>query len=211
MKLRRMAATLSATFDDALCRLENHEAVAQCAIDDLRKGVAQIKVQRNRAQAELEQLEYQADEAQKGVSDWQARAVRFADDDEAKALDCLARAEQQQAQAERLAQQIEAHQKLVDELQATLQKAEAQLQQLTLKKSALAARGARSRSLKAVERAECDGTTQEIFDRWEVQVMTDEVTEINEGVSVDRLERELLAEEEQARLKEKLAALRESK
>lgn len=210
MKLKRIAATVSASFEDALSKIENHEAVAQCAIDDMRKAVAQIKVQTSRAQAELKKLQGQQAEATQAITDWQQRALSVADQDEAKALQCLERAEQQEARSAALAEQIDQHQSLVDELQRTLQEAEGQLQTLNLKRSSLAARDARSRSLRKVERAGCNLSSAQVFDRWETAVLTEEALDVVPpfGGQSDPLQQAFAADEQQARLQDKLAALR---
>lgn len=208
MKFRRIAATFSAGIEEVLSKIENHEAVAECAIDDLRKAGAQIKVQRSRARKELERLSEQLDAARQAEQDWQDRALRFAAEDEAKALACLKRGEGQQQRIAELDQQVQAHQELVLELESTLAQAESQLQSLALKKSALTARGARSRSMRKVEAASNCGTVQDIFDRWETQVLADEAVDNVSSEPTDPLEQSLLAEEEQARLRAKLNALR---
>ncbi len=204
MKLRRIAATVSAGFEDALSRIENHEAVAETALQDLRKSVAQIAVQRRRAEAEVERLQVQQSSAVKAQADWQQRALAVAAEDEPRALQCLARAETAATQEEELGGQIAAHQALVDELGATLERAQAQLQTLSLKKSALSARDVHSRSLREVDAVTTNPQVQDVFDRWETQVLAEEAGVLAQPHSADAFERAFLAEEEQLRLRAKL-------
>ena len=209
MKLKRLAATVSASFEDVLGRIENHEAVAECAIDDMRKAVAQIKVQLGRASAEHKQLQNTLTEAEQAVTDWQQRALAVADSDEEKALQCLERAEQQQSRVAELTDQVAEHQGLVDDLTQTLQRAEGELQSLNLKKTSLAARDARSRSLRKVERAGSKTSAVDAFDRWETSVLADEALDtVGRSTAADPLQQEFTASEQQTRLREKLAALK---
>lgn len=209
MKLKRLAATVSASFEDVLGRIENHEAVAECAIDDMRKAVAQIKVQLGRASVEHKQLQNTLTEAEQAVTDWQQRALAVADSDEEKALQCLERAEQQQSRAAELTDQVAEHQGLVDDLTQTLQRAEGELQSLNLKKTSLAARNARSRSLRKVERAGSKTSAVDAFDRWETSVLADEALDtVGRSTAADPLQQEFTASEQQTRLREKLAALK---
>ena len=209
MKLKRLAATVSASFEDVLGRIENHEAVAECAIDDMRKAVAQIKVQLGRASAEHKQLQNTLAEAEQAVTDWQQRALAVADSDEEKALQCLERAEQQQSRVAELTDQVAEHQGLVDDLTQTLQRAEGELQSLNLKKTSLAARDARSRSLRKVERAGSKTSAVDAFDRWETSVLADEALDtVGRSTAADPLQQEFTASEQQTRLREKLAALK---
>lgn len=43
MKVKRLMASVSAGFEDFVTRVENHEAVADCAIDELRKAAARVR------------------------------------------------------------------------------------------------------------------------------------------------------------------------
>ena len=212
MKIKRLAATVSATFDDALSKIENHEAVADCVIDDCRKAVGKIRVQKNRAQAEVNMLGAKLIEQKNDQQKWQERALRCAegcaDTDEAKALACLQKAEQLDGQIQLVKEQLSQHEGLVQELSASLSQAEHQLQTLTLKRSALAARGAASQSKRRVDKLQGNSSAQELFDRWEANVVSEELAETITVEAADALELEFVKAEEASRLKAKLEQLR---
>lgn len=208
MRLKRLAATVSATFDDALNKIENHEAVADCVIADARKAVGQIRVEKQRVAGEIKRLNKQHTDACEAVSSWRERALACAADDEDKALACLKRSEQSAQQAQHLQQQKTEHEGLLAQVDGTLQRAEEQLRQATLKRSALSARSAASRSRHKSEQLEANGQTTAVFERWEAAVISDELTTQTTAVDYDPLAQEFLEAEEAQRLKAELERLR---
>ena len=207
MKLKRLAATVSASFDDALNRIENHEAVAECVIRDAREAVAKIQLERNRAQKELSLLTSREAEAIEAEERWKQRALEVAERDEAKALACLQRAEQSVQQQQTSQGQIKELQALVAELDQALKTAESQLQSLRTRRAALAARGAASRSRSKAQQI-ADEDRCGVFERWEAAVLTDELSADVVTESVDSLALEFNQAEESLRLKAQLRALR---
>ena len=209
MKLKRLAARVSASFDDALNRIENHEAVAECVIRDAREAVAKIQLERNRAQKELSLLTSREAEAIEAEERWKQRALEVAERDEAKALACLQRAEQSVQQQQTSQGQIKELQALVAELDQALKTAESQLQSLRTRRAALAARGAASRSRSKAQQI-ADEDRCGVFERWEAAVLTDELSADVVTESVDSLALEFNQAEESLRLKAQLRALRQT-
>ncbi len=211
LKIKRLVASVSASIEDVVCKLENHEAVADCLLDDLRKGIAQVKVQRGRIDAQSQQTEKQLKQAREDIARWQQRALKVAADDEDKALHCLQRAEQSEAVAATLTDQLNAHLTTLQQLDAQIGEMEANLNELTLKRAALSAREINARS-KGPGGRDCAATATHLFDRWEESVITHEsaagVAQAGGMPSSDIIEREFIQEEQQAALKEKLNALR---
>ena len=211
MRFRRLAATVSATFDDALCRIENHEAVAATVIADARKAVARIQVQHKRTQKELSRLETALEESAKQINTWRDRAKGCAEENEERALACLKKAEEEAAKQSQLESQISEHRTLAGELDTALSGAQSQLQELTAKRASLSARGAVSKSYRTSNKLCEDLNNQEFFDRWEAAVTADELSQgpIVSG-STDALTAEFETAEETERLRAELEKLRSS-
>ncbi|MEM7099308.1 MAG: hypothetical protein AAF541_13680 [Pseudomonadota bacterium] len=211
MRFRRLAATLSATFDDALGRIENHEAVAATVVADARKAVAGIQVQSRRTAAELDRLEKALKEAVAQSDAWRERAKSCAEEDEERALACLKKAEIEQEKQTQLKTQIAEHRELVGELDNALANAQRQLRELTAKRASLSARGAVTKSYRTSNKLCEDINNQELFDRWEAAVTADELGQGGSIVTAtDALTAEFELAEEDERLRAELAQLRKS-
>jgi phage shock protein A len=206
MKARRLMASISAGFEDFVTRVENHEAVADCAIDDLRNATAQVRVQQGRTAAQVKRLEDELQRAGNEVERWRDRALRV--EDEQKALECMRRAKQSERRSEALETQLRDHLALVDDLSARQRDLEGRLSDVQLKRTALSSRAARARTLKRAERCGPGETLDSVFDRWETVVTADEY---RDGVTLepaDLLDREFAAEEDDDALRAELDALR---
>jgi phage shock protein A len=91
MRLKRLVATVSAGFEDFVAKVENHEAVADCIIDEVRQAAARVRVQHARARSRILRLEREGDELIAERSRWNGRAVSLAASDETRALECVRR------------------------------------------------------------------------------------------------------------------------
>ena len=212
LRIKRLRASISAGIEEVVGKLENHEAVADCLLQDLRSDTAQIRVQQNRVDSQAERTAEQLREAEADEARWNQRALALAESDEPKALQCLERAQHSHKLAETLSQQLHAHQTTIDELGATIVEMESKLADLTLKRATLSSRELRAGSSRTAAGCQNVDTANQLFDRWEASVMTDEYVgelRITGGhVVTDVLDREFSAVENQTLLKEKLQALK---
>lgn len=214
LRIKRLVASISAGIEDVVGKLENHEAVADCLLDDLRQSISQVKVQRGRIDTQAKRTEKQIQDAVRDVQVWQQRAVKVAEEDEAKALHCLQRAEHSESTAETLTEQLNAHLATLQELDARISDMETSLNDLALKRASLSAREVNARAKGPIN---CDGSESaaRLFERWEESVMTNEsaagVVRLGGHIASDVIEREFVEEEQQAKLKAKLAALKANK
>ena len=211
LRIKRLVASISAGIEDVVGKLENHEAVADCLLDDLRQGIAQVKVQRGRIETQAKRTETQLKEAQRDVERWQLRAVKVADEDEAKALHCLQRAEHSENTAATLTEQLNAHLTTLQELDARIAEMEVNLNELMLKRASLSAREVNARAKRPT--GDCSDSAVHLFERWVESVMTHEsaagVLRLGGHIASDVIEREFVEEEQQANLKAKLAELKD--
>ena len=207
MKVKRLVASLGASFEEFVNKVENHEAVAESAIRDVRAAAAKVKVQINGVNVQVERLRKRRDTLAEDIGRWRERARRFAGKDKDRALECLRRMERAKAEEARVGDQLSRHEALGDRLKERLTTIEARLSDLQLKKTDLAGRSA---CTQVRETADQETTTDvdSVFERWEIAVVKDEyLDEIITG-DHDRLERELDSEEEQKRLETLLDELK---
>jgi phage shock protein A len=210
MRLKRLFASVSAGFEDFVTKVENHEAVASCAIDELRAAAARVRVQHARLLTQIDRLEAQRRRAIEDEASWERRAVALADQDEAKALECVRRAERSRNRCDALAAQIGEQTRLAEELRERLTDLEARLAEVELKRTALSSRAVRAAALSCT-RSERDESIDAAFDRWETTVLADEYGDAPLHTASDPLEQELRSAEEQARLETRLAELKSNK
>lgn len=226
MKVKRLMASVSAGFEDFVTRVENHEAVADCAIDELRKAAARVRVQQARTATQLKRLEEQIGRLEAEAERWRTRALRVADAatvdtsgtggngvaDEAKAIECVRRARRAELEIDALATQRDRYRVLTEELQGRLRELERRLGEAQLRRTALSSRAARARTLRSVERCGPEESLEAVFDRWDTVVIADEyrdgVDPLDGPEPEDMLDREFADEEDLAALREDLAALR---
>ncbi len=208
MKIKRLVASVSAGFEDFVSKVENHEAVADCVIDDVRRATAQVKVQKNRTDAVIARTERQADTLEKDEQRWNERAVKLADSDGFRALECVRRARQAAEQRATLLEQLEEHRGLAADLGSRLAGLEQRLAELQLKRTALSSRAARAQTLRKADRPGACESVDTVFDRWETAVLADEYCDVGPSDGGDMLDLSFRAQEEEQELAERLAELK---
>lgn len=210
MRLKRLVATVSAGFEGFVASVENHEAVAESLIDDVRRSAAAVRVQQSRVQSQVSRLQGQRAGLDAELRRWNERAAELAGQDETTALECLRRARRIEARLTAIEAQLDAHLCLVDELRERRADLEQRLNDLQLRRTALSSRASSARALKT--RADAGDTAELVFDRWETAVLTDEYRgepspDSLDPTGVDSLEREFREREETTELRARLALL----
>lgn len=177
MKLKRLIQSLNGYFEELVKCLENHEAVAEGAINDIRKHTAKLKVQLKQTQVRLSQLEAQKLDLERSCKMWRKRAKQAAHTDKEKALRCMQALKNKESLIILLDEQIQNTKYLENDLQEHVLKAEQKLSELSTKKSHLSARASRTRVKQAGRVAyPYDIEQDDIFVRWEEKILADELT-----------------------------------
>ena len=206
MRLKRLVASVGASFEQFVNKVENHEAVAESVIRDVRAAAAKMKVQMAGVNARAESLRERRDRLAEDAGRWRTRAKRFATEDEDRALECLRRMKRADAEQAQVIGQLAQYEALGEELKDRLAAVEARLSDLQLKRTALSSRSARAQVMGAADQDPLSDANA-VFERWEMAVIEDEyLDDVVEGRS-DALERELDAAEEREQLKAALEAL----
>ncbi len=206
MKLKRLVATFGANFDSFVNKVENHEAVADAMIEDVRAAAAKLNMQKARNVQQLHQLNQKRQKQTDDVERWKQRAMAIAETDETRALECVKRFKQQEKLLAVLDAQINEHESLDIQLQQRLASVEERISGLQFKRTALSSRTAKTKAVTTSEGA-ITADIDSLFDRWEESVVKDEYLEGGIIEPVDTLDKSFSDVEEMDDLKATLADL----
>jgi len=207
-RFKQWSTVLFSRVDSMVSRMENHEALVDSAIREVRQSLARAKVQLGRVQLDRRTIETRHGDAQQAVHSWTERATAVAEKDEQRAIECLRRkhasAREADGLADRLAQQRQVEDKLVSDIRQVEERLTGLLHQRNLlrtRESTAAARGAMDTA--ASPFGEDVG---EVLERWEMQVTEAELGSGN-SVELDSFVDDFVASEEQQALREELRQL----
>lgn len=207
---KRVTSGVVARIDEVVREIENHEALIQSALEDLRRRTALAHVHLGRLQRDGQELRGRIEKARADESRWRERARRSRQDDEEKAMECLKRSKRAGA----LAAELEARERRHVEMEAQLQTEVSGLSerhqalkerlQMMRTRATCAEAGALVSDLEGEAHLEVEDT----FDRWERKVAIAEYRATG-PVKVDALADSFEAAEEAEALRLELAALDE--
>ena len=206
--LKRLSATFISRIDQVVGEIENHDAVIQVALQDMRKKIAEARVRLAQVQRDAEKLQREAEDQRQTAKRWRQRAVEAAADDESKALECVRRAKQCDRQAERLGESQRQYEQTVERLVQDIDTSEQRLRAMKQKHSLLRARQSTGAALCATSESEGAVLRQldDSFERWEIRIGEIE-TAVEHPDPIDPLERDFLSREQEIELRHELAAL----
>jgi phage shock protein A len=206
---KRLSATLVSSIDQVVGEIENHDAVVQASLQDMRKQIAEARVRLSRVHQEQASLQEQIQEQQDGAQRWRERALACSRSDEGKALECLNRSRHCQQRAEKLEQVLAGYESTAEKLAVDIETSEQRLAQNKQKLTLMRARQSTSSALNATGEGGPDACQlmDDTFDRWEINISQAEMI-ANSHALVDPLEREFTTREQQEELRRELAALR---
>lgn len=205
---QRISATLSARVDQAVTRVENHDAVVAAAIRNTQAGAARAKVRLVRVQKDGKALKKRLEELTEAEATWTDRAKRVGDTDKQRALECLRRRKLAQQQLERVKSSLEQHQLLETQVGETLRKIEHKLQEMKQQRNLMRSRESAANAMRLMTDiyGEADGDIEETFDRWETLITESEfVTEQDQPL--DNFDQGFETQEESQELEAELAIL----
>ena len=211
--LRLWTAALVSRVDGMVSRIENHEALAQSAIREVRQAAARASVQLRRVRRDGERQRRRLDELREAEATWRDRARRKADADETTALECLRRSQQAARRAASLEARLRDHERIERQLARDVAAVEERLVRLDEQRHVLVTRQSRAEAMSALRDTSAPLSTDldDLFDRWEVRIAERELAGgCVESEDVDPLEGELDREEEQEALRAELETLRRS-
>lgn len=209
-RIKRWTSALVLRVDQMMAQVENHEALADSVIRDVRRAAARAKVQLGRVQADGEGMRRRLAELEQAESRWRERARECAESDEDRALECLRRSRRAAGSLPELARRLAEHLRTEKLLSADVAKVEQRLEQLQLQRNLMRTRQSRAEALSGARAAESVGAGElgEIFEHWDTRITE---LELDGGVDtdVDSLELEYADAEERDELLAELAELRQ--
>jgi phage shock protein A len=215
-RFKQWSTVFLSRVDSVVSRLENHEALVDSAIDEVRHSLAKAKVQLGRVRHDRETLQRRHHQALAAVHSWTERATSIAAEDEQRALECLRRKHGSAREAagleSRLAEQVQVEERLVADIAAVEERLTRLLHQRNLlrtRESTAAAKGAMASATSPFGE-----DVGEVLERWEMQVVEAELgnsyigPDTSSGAAVaDSFGDSFAAEEEQRALREELREL----
>lgn len=203
---KRITTSVSASLDNAVGQIENHDAIVEASIKQTRQAVAKTKARINTLRQQQSVYEKQQVEAREQHQLWTDRATRLAESDQARALQCITRRNQCLAEIERLDKAIPQQQQLVQKVTGNMQKLESQLAEMTQKHNLMRSRQTVADVNRVVGRMHRDEDLQDTFERWEATVLEYELDGC-EFATDDPLDSELRNEENDEQLMAQLNEL----
>jgi len=210
---KRLSTTLVSRLDKVVGEIENHDAVIQVTLNEMRKKVAEAKVRLDQVRNEEQQLKQQILTQKENITLWQKRAVECAKTDEAKALECVSRSRQCQQKINSLERSLAQYTQTADKLARDIETSEQRLIKMKQKLTLMRARQSTSCALEATNEINSHSETllDESFDRWEINISQTEMSTAEMSTDscekIDLLERDFIAQEQQEELQKELEIL----
>ena len=203
---KRLSVSIKSHLDEAVSRIENHDAVIDAALQESRDAIARLKVQLSRARHDIEQLSEQLIQARQDEQNWIQRAKSLANTDETRALACLERRDTCTQSTRRLEQQRAQSEALQSRLSEKITQLEQKLSQDEQRLREFRGRDLTARAEKGLLaiKPEDTASVENAFERWELDITRREMA--SEGVVTLPQNRDPL--EERFRREEQLAARR---
>jgi phage shock protein A len=207
MKLiKRLSTSITATLDSAVGQLENHDAIVEVSIKQTRQAVAKTRARINTLRQQHQAYQAQLKEAKEQFDLWTQRATDLAASDQNKALQCVARRNQCEADIGRLSYSEKQQADLVRDVTANLQTLQGKLDQTTQKHNLMRSRQTVADVNRAVAYVNTDGNLSDTFERWESAVLEHEFA-VSDACSDDSLDLELTRAEDEVDLLAQLALI----
>lgn len=205
---RRLQATVSASLDNAVSQVENHDAVVEAALKDARSAAARARVRLARVQKEEANMQTKLNELQNMHQKWTDRAISTAKQDETQALECVKRRNACEQQITQTKEAITRHKELVINVGTSVDRIESRITDLTQQRNLMRSRHSAAEALRVINKIEgdCADGIDDTFERWEMLVTETEYMAGN-SAQVDTLNEAYVEAEDAENLKADLANL----
>ncbi len=206
--IRRISTSITSSVDRAVSKVENHDAIINAALRDTQQAAARSRVRLERVRKDGQALKTRHGNLKVAIVRWTERAKSVAKSDEAKALECLRRRKDCEAQLQNLELSIEKHDELEARIAEQVKKIEVRIGEVAQQRNMMRSRQSVAEAMRTINNIEgvSYGEIEDTFDRWEINLGE---TEILMGASTptDPLDTAFLAEEDTAELRAELSEL----
>ena len=205
--IKRLTTSVSATLENAVGELENHDAIVEANIKQTRQAVAKTQARLASLQQQQSNFESQLNVAREQIDLWESRAKSIAVTDEPKALQCLTRRNQSEAEVKRLTQAIDQQSTLITQVADNLHKLKTKLDEMSQRHNLMRSRQTVAEVNRAACKADHSQQLNETFERWEASVLDSELS-IGAHSNNDPLDAKFSREELSSELHAQLAELK---
>ncbi len=204
--LKKLTATLIASFDGAISRIENHDALIQASIQEVQKAGARARVRLQLLKRETAKMEKKVQHHREQSELWKDRAKSEGVKNEQKALECLRRHRTEDQKAIQLEEQLKEQKEVEIQLSHDLSKIEDKVRLLKQQRNILRTRESRAEALRAIQMEEQSGSydVNDILERWETKVTQYEFESECTSEAVTDFENEYVTREEEESLRRDL-------
>ena len=204
----RLQATISASLDNAVSQVENHDAVVEAALKDARSAAARARVRLSRVQKEEANMHSKLAELENMQRKWTERAVRTAEADEIQALECVKRKNACEQQIIQTKEAIARHKQLQANVGSSVDRIEQRITELTQQRNLMRSRHSAADAMRVINKIEgdCAEGIDDTFERWEMLVAETEYM-AGSSTGVDTLNETFAKDEDAESLKADLQDL----
>ncbi|SMF94194.1 phage shock protein A (PspA) family protein [Methylomagnum ishizawai] len=202
---KRIFVSVKAQLNEVAGDFENHEAVADAAIQELERLAATTRVRLGRLDRELKALDERHAALRKDAALWAERAVRVAAE-ETRALECVRRLEAVEREAGQLAVSLRETQALRQKIRAELDRQTTKLEEAKRRRTLLSSRQFHLEYAQLSDPLGGAEAVDAVFDRWEIRLGAVE-PDLAEGTGYDDLAAEFERTEQAESLRRRLAGL----
>ncbi|MCG7871218.1 MAG: PspA/IM30 family protein [Candidatus Thiodiazotropha lotti] len=211
---KRLSLTIRSQLDDAVSRIENHDAIIDAALQESRDAIARLKLQQSRMNRKLDGIDSQIDTLHKDEQRWVERAKSLTKHDEAQAITCLEQRDRCSDKLKQLQQQRDQCTEMTFRLSKNLLKLEQKLINDEQRLQEFRGRDLTTKAESAVQDVICSDASnlEQTFDRWELSITRNEMKQQGADPLIsetDALEERFQREERLAAHKAELKALME--
>lgn len=206
--IRRISTTITSSVDRAVSKVENHDAIINAALRDTQQAAARSRVRLARVKKDGDALKKRCADLKQSAARWTERARSIGADDEAKALECLRRRKDCEAQLHTLRDSIEKHDELESRIAEQVKKIEDRIGEVAQQRNMMRSRQSVAEAMRTINNIEgvSYGDIEDTFDRWEINLGETEIL-MGAVTASDPLDSAFLAEEDTAELRAELTEL----
>jgi len=205
---KRWMSGVTARLDELVSQVENHEALVQSAMAEMRVKTARAKARLERVARDGRELRERGRREREATVTWRERARNCAD--HPRALECLRRSRHAQAAADAIAQRVAEHERIEAQLRTQLRALEQRVADIQQTHHVMRTRQTRAEALACLEQASTGTDIESVLERWEGSLAEQELLETVGDGEADTFGAEFASAEEKASLVAELAALRGS-
>ena len=206
--IRRISTSITSSVDRAVSKVENHDAIINAALRETQQAAARSRVRLERVRKDGRSLKTRHSDLKLAASRWTERARSLGTTDEEKALECLRRRKDCEAQMQNLQDSIEKHDELEARIADQVKKIEARIGEVAQQRNMMRSRQSVAEAMRTINNIEgvSYGEIEDTFDRWEINLGEAEIL-MGAATTADPLETAVIAEEDAAELRAELSVM----